>query len=128
MTDFTFDFDTFSDLYKDVNGFRPRGHEFYDADTTDERRQEIWDFYCQQLDEELERQKAEQAEAVVHFEAKLEELIALGAGDRENALRWLRDAQSESDRRYGNEYLEYFYNLPFGYIDGVRPGFLEEAA
>lgn len=31
-SEYTFDYDSFSDLHKDVYGFRPRTHEFYFAD------------------------------------------------------------------------------------------------
>lgn len=120
MTNFTFDYDCFSDLYKDVNGFRPRGHEFYAPETTDERRQEIWDLYCRQLDVEIDRQRAEEAEAVVRFEAKIAELISIGAGDRETALRWIRERD--------DEHLEWQFGLPFGYLSGTRPGFIKEVA
>ena len=38
---YTYSDELFSDLYKDVYGFRPRGHEFFTA--CPERKQEIWD-------------------------------------------------------------------------------------
>ena len=57
MSKFTFDTNLFSDLHKDVYGFRPRGHWFYDASTTDEQRQEEWDYLCKRLDEQLEEEK-----------------------------------------------------------------------
>lgn len=111
MTDFTFDTDAFSDFYKDVNGFRPRGHEFYAPETSDERRQEIWDQLLADHDAEMVRYYAAQEEGKSRFEADVKKMIAFGAADRETAIRWMADAVDG-----GKDYLEYSYNLPYGYL------------
>lgn len=117
MSNFTFDINGFSDLYKDVHGVRPREHEFYDATTTDERRQEIWDYYCQMLDEELKREQNQKALAVEKFEDRLFRLIVLGAGDRETAIRWMADAYDpEMGELQIYEEIEFVLGLPYGYI------------
>jgi hypothetical protein len=113
MSNFTFDYDVFSDLYKDVNGFRPRGHEFYAPETTDERRQEIWDFYCEQLDREMTAEREREGRATTDFEDRVAGLLAVGAGDRETAIRWLMDAE-DVDGDVG--YFEYKLGLPAGYL------------
>lgn len=111
MTDFTFDYDAFSDFYKDTNGFRPRGHEFYRPETSDERRQEIWDQLIVAHEAEMERYYAAQEEGKARFEADVEKTIAYGAPDRETAIRWMTDAVDG-----GADYLEYSYNLPYGFL------------
>lgn len=87
--EFTFDYDCFSDLYKDVNGFRPRSHRFYMPETTDEERQEIWDDMCEELDRVLEADKLREEQDVEAFKALIQKTIEMGAEDEEQALRWI---------------------------------------
>jgi len=89
MSKYTFDYDLFSDLHKDVYGFRPRYHEFYDESTTDDERQRIWDRTCIALELEIEREAQAKIEAEAEFKAMVQKTIELGAGDEETALRWL---------------------------------------
>ena len=82
-----------SDHFKSANGFRPRG---------------IWDFE-EMTDSELlaleervyadacsawEREKARQAESAERFENLVLETVAMGAGTREVALRWLLSTEA----------------------------------
>lgn len=89
MSNFTFDADIFSDLYKDAHGFRPRYHRFYDENTTDEERQIIWDSTLVALDEAIELEEAAKAQALENFKSLVQKTIELGASDEETALRWL---------------------------------------
>lgn len=89
MSKFTFDADIFSDLYKDAYGFRPRYHRFYDEATTDEERQEMWDYTCQVLEETIAQEREHEARCLRDFEALVQKTIELGARDEETALRWL---------------------------------------
>ena len=95
MNAFTFCTDTFSDLYKDVNGFRPRGHEFYALETTDARRQEIWDQYVQMLDAVFAEDDHQQELDRREHEMAVFSTIAAGAGDTETAERWLESADDQ---------------------------------
>ena len=52
---FTYDEDLFSDLHKDTYGFRPRTHRFYEAPP--EEKQEIWNFVCEELKQEIKYQE-----------------------------------------------------------------------
>ncbi len=92
--EYTYDDDTYSDLHKDVYGFRPRG-EAYLAWTrmTDAEKQAEWDYLVRRLGEEVDRERIEQEEAAARFEARVTATIAAGAGDRETALRWIYDAE-----------------------------------
>lgn len=118
MTEFTYDEDLFSDLYKDANGFRPRSHEFYWDETTPQRKQEIWDATIKDLNAEIEYQEQAQKESVVKFEKLVEETIESGAGDRETAIHWLRTAEDDEYMENDDGYFEYTYNLPYGYLKG----------
>lgn len=114
MTGFTYDEELFSDLHKDAYGFRPRGHWFYDERCTPEDKQAIWDRTIEYLDAEIAHRKEEQARAVAAFEERIVGLIACGAGDRANAIRWLLQAQEDSCDPVGE--LEYELGLPWRYL------------
>ena len=87
---FTYSDDCFSDLFKDVNGFRPRGSLMDDwNDRTPRQKQELWNALCDELEENCKREKDEAAEAVDAFENTVQTFITFGAGDRVNALRWM---------------------------------------
>ena len=84
---FTYSEELFSDYHKDTYGFRPRGHEFYDA--TPERKQEIWDNVEQDFLQEMVREEQAKAVALERFNALLEQFMTYGATDRTTALRWM---------------------------------------
>lgn len=86
---FTYSEELFSDFYKDTYGFRPRGHEFYDA--TPERKQEIWDYVEQDFLQEMVREEKAKAEALEQFEREVALTISYGAKDRADALRWMTE-------------------------------------
>ena len=112
---YTYDENIFSDLYKDTFGFRPRGHEFYQASPM--RKQEIWDFLMVAHGEEMERYHAEQARQTAEFEKLITDTIKLGARDRETAIRWLLDDldDDESLEYYGGSYACFHLNVPYSY-------------
>ena len=89
MSRFTFDYDLYSDLHKDAYGFRPRHSRFYDDATTDEERQEMWDWACRDLDIAIEEERQAKLRAEADFKALVQKTIELGARDEETALRWL---------------------------------------
>lgn len=115
MTKFTFDADLFSDLHKDAYGFRPRGHRFYDAETTDEERQEMWDYTLADLERTLDQEKREQAANLAKVEAMIAENMAFGAQSREQAIKWLVQALNPSsvDLMYGGEWVCFEYGIAF---------------
>jgi len=89
MSNFTFDIDLYSDLYKDAYGFRPRGGYFYDEECTDEERQRIWDATVADANARFEREQEEERRAVAEFKQTVAKTIEVGARDEETALRWL---------------------------------------
>ncbi len=113
MTKFTFDYNTFSDLHKDAFGFRPRNHRFYSTLTTDEQRQEDWDYTCKCLDAEMERMENAEIQSDLYFEERIESAILSGADDRKTAIRWIfqSDNVSNFDTVYGFGYVQYNYGI-----------------
>lgn len=90
--EYTYSEDIFSDLHKDAYGFRPRGHEFYDA--TPDRKQEIWDYICEVVEDNIAAEKEHEARAVRDFQRLVHRVIELGACDRKTALRWLTSGET----------------------------------
>ena len=103
----------YSDLYKDVHGFRPRG--FHGWNDYDALGAEIEWLYGQ-LEEVIVREKEEQARAVERFEARVAETIAIGAGTREVAIRWIAQGAENPDP----ESLCYVLGIPLDYLGKKR--------
>ncbi len=74
-----------SDLYKDVNGFRPRGYNFHNWSF-----QELGDFVTDLMainTKQIEDEKAWENKAI-------KDVMSVGADDKETALRWLDQADA----------------------------------
>ena len=110
---FTYDEDIFSDMHKDAYGFRPRGHEFYDA--TPERKQEIWDSVCEDVEREIEREALAQSEAVADFRQKVVDMMGIGARDEHQAKKWIIQGlgATATDLMYGGEWVCFELGLPY---------------
>jgi hypothetical protein len=97
---------TYSDLYKEVYGTRPRhvGHvsqvEFDDLLAAHDAHMVI----------ELAQQDAD----IAAFEQLVTDTMAMGNIDRKTAIRWLQDADSD----YADEsYFCFCHNLPYNYFN-----------
>ncbi len=87
MDTYTFSEDCYSDLYKDVYGFRPRNTLFHDL--SDDLKQEIWDDLCKQLEINIDEEAIRESVSVSEFQKLLAKSIELGAKDESEALWWL---------------------------------------
>tara|TARA_B110000259_G_scaffold72802_1_gene85764 strand:- start:6482 stop:6853 length:372 start_codon:yes stop_codon:yes gene_type:complete len=74
-----------SDLFKDVNGFRPRGYNFHNWSF-----QELTDF-INDLSEVSEKQEADEREWA---KKAIKNVMSVGADCKETALRWLDQADA----------------------------------
>ena len=102
-----------SDASKDAMGFRTR----LDIDNmTIEQVMAACDYWEQRVIEAIEEDKIREAECIAEFEKSVADIIDMGAGDRETAIRWLKG----EDEWYINDesYFEYSYGLPYGYLSG----------
>ena len=100
------------DAYKNAHGFRPR-HMNLQAMTEQELEAEL-SYLSDVIDRNEREREAEEAEAIVRFEARVKSLIETGASDRETAIRWIRQAE---DAEYGDmDFLCYTLGLPYGYF------------
>ena len=119
---YTYDERIVSDLHKDAYGSRPREGFWnkWEAASNDER-QAIWDDLCQIfMQRETEERIAEEL-AIAEFEARVAELMDMGADDRTQAIRWIIQGMGIDESGRGGmwhvyEELEWQLGLPFGYL------------
>ena len=84
--------DIFSDLYKDVYGYRPREHRFFVE--CDEEKQKIWDELCHQLEVNMKHEKIAEEKAVAEFKERIDQAQVWGARDYWDALRWITGCET----------------------------------
>ena len=102
--------DGYSDLHKDVYGFRPR-HDMRHLDV--EQWKLVYSRLYRQLDENNEAEAVAEAAAIIAFETRVEKVIAMGAADRAAAIRWIADAENADGDL---SYLAYLLGLPYRYL------------
>lgn len=95
-----------SDLYKDVHGFRPRGYNF--EEWSFQELTEYVNDLSDQADAEMERLRIYEEAATELFNKRVQEVIDLGAGDRETALRWMLQGDMGDDKELDLYAVEYF--------------------
>jgi len=79
---FTYSDDCISDLHKEVYGYRPRGAYWDDWDNcTPTQKQKTWDEYCRALEIQMAETKTQEEQDVAKFEARVQDVIELGAGN-----------------------------------------------
>ena len=99
----------YSDVYKEIMGFRPRWDLSHLTD--EELGEELRKLYEERTNTNTLRAQDE-LRAIAEFEATIQNLICIGAKDRETAIRWLRDPAYGLQRD-----LEWDFCLPIGYLD-----------
>jgi hypothetical protein len=120
LTD-TYAGDVYSDLYKDVYGFRPRNCTFVSVEAFDAE----WEYLVNRLDEQQHQEKKQQEISRELFELRVNDTMELVRGiDRARAIEIIADAEGELDQMewYGYESLEYHFGLGFGYIKSTMQG------
>lgn len=108
------DGDIFSDLYKDVHGFRPRYIRFASLEEFDARYTEL----CAELSMQIEEDKVRQAANLEKFAERVMETMKLCNCDQVRAVEIIADAEGELDeyKWYGPERLEWHFDLKYGSI------------
>lgn len=99
------------DAYKDAYGFRPRNLAVSHF-TAEDFQHEIT-YLSTEIERNEARRREDEKAAAVDFEARIGEMIALGAKTRENALRWIHEADGTDG---DDERLAYHNGLPFDYF------------
>ena len=102
---YTYSDDLISDLHKEVYGRRPTASFWMDWYTASQsQKQDTWDEYCRVNDLQEIESKAQEVRDVAAFEARIQDVISLGASNRVEALRWI----SESETFYHGQDVEHF--------------------
>lgn len=91
-----------SDAHKDAYGFRPRGYNYAEWSMADLEAEA--DRLSEAVTRAIEANELEENRAVEAFEQSVQNTIAMGAGDRATALRWLTGAETF----YGYQCVESF--------------------
>lgn len=108
------EFELYSDLHKDVYGFRPTRAAMEDFNALPyAKKKEEWDYLCDQLEREMEREKLEKIDAIARFETRVHEACAALGVTRETYLRWEMDA-ADVDGDIG--YFEWQNGLPYDHL------------
>ena len=119
MTTYTFEDEIFSDLCKEVYGVRAParagGHLSHYYNETSENKQKIWDDLCNDLDIVQAEEAAQEKDSIAAFEARVAKTIALGAGNRETALKWIVQSEDLDDYNYMPGHAAWIFNLPHSY-------------
>ena len=119
---YTFDENIVSDLHKDARGFRPTEY-WWDQWSlcTDVQKQTMWDALCVELEEEMDREKLEQARALAKLMDRILETMKLGADDQKTAIKWIMAAEefSDYDIQYGPSYFCYHFGLNYSVAKGL---------
>ena len=117
-----------SDLYKDVNGVRPRFYNFHEW--SDSELESFTDKLIAQLKENEELERLQEEADVKRFQDQVQKTIELGAGDRKTALKWLFSSEEYDQGEYvtdwdvdGFLYSQGIVHSDFG--KGVRKELLE---
>lgn len=119
---FTFDADLFSDLHKEVYGFRPRGHWFYDADTTDAERQAEWDHLCKVSERQFREEEEANARKLAQFESDVAKIQSIVNCSREQAIyHYVESLRPDAYDLRDAGYLCYCNDLPYELASVLAP-------
>jgi hypothetical protein len=102
---FTYCDDLISDFHKDVYGYRPRESFWNEWETlTPTQKQTIWDEYDRVSELQAIEAKAQDERDIAEFEARVQDVINIGAGNRKTALKWI----TQSETFYHSQDVEHF--------------------
>lgn len=118
-TTYTFDESLYSDLHKDVYGFRPSAasFEFWNS-MSDAKKQAEWDLLLERLSDELDQDRMDLADHMCEIDHMIMDTIEHGARDPQEAMRWLTQVFWEEISHFGISYWTYemFGSCDFGLI------------
>jgi hypothetical protein len=116
MADYTYDDDVFSDLYKDIHGYRPRHHPYWTSLPAE--KQVWWDQLLVQHEEHYREEEEREKEILASWEAQVSVIMDSFRLDRPTAIRWLLQAEGLEDEE-DRDYCCYCMGLPYGTLKEV---------
>ena len=118
MTQYDFCDDSFSDLHKDVYGFRPRGIIMENWNMMpDEQKQVRWDELCEELEANEKADRIALRNNIASHQNSVQNVIDVGAGDRATAISWM---VSEEEFYHSQDVEHYVWNLGILFSDYGR--------
>ena len=100
-----------SDVSKDARGYRTRLN--WDEYSMEEL-EAIADDFTEELRREIKREEEREQECIAEFERLVKECIAMGAGDRETAIRWIVEGHDEVNLSHDDpSYICFLFGLPY---------------
>jgi hypothetical protein len=102
------------DMYKDAHGVRPRGIDT--SNWTEEDFLKEFEYLAKVIEQEEAQRRQDEERAMHDFEMRVLNLQMSGAKSREQALRWIHEAEETNG---DDEYLCYCLGLPYGYFRKV---------
>jgi hypothetical protein len=99
------------DMYKDAFGVRPRGIDT--SGWTEAYFEQEFALLADTIQQNEEAAKESERAYIAKFEARVNDLVSMGAKNRETALCWIMDG---SDAGGDFEYLAYLEGLPYNYF------------
>lgn len=103
--------DLYWDMYKEAYNVRPR-HVDFNSMTMEQMTKDI-EYFESVVQENYKQRLIDEAHAIEQFEIRVAAVIATGAGTREDAIRWIHEAE---DTQGDDDYLCYNLGLPYGYF------------
>lgn len=104
---------TYSDMYTDAYGIRPRHHQYFNS--VEEIEIELKTLETA-IEKRIERERIMEQQAISEFEESVIKVINIGAGNRKTAIQWLIEAAgSPTDI----DYFCYCNGLPYNYLSDV---------
>ncbi len=118
MTQYDFCDDSFSDLHKDVYGFRPRGIIMENWNMmSDDQKQVRWDELCEELEVNENADRIALRNNIASHQNSVQNVIDVGAGDRATAISWM---VSEEEFYHSQDVEHYVWNLGILFSDYGR--------
>lgn len=118
---YTFDDILFSDLYKDAYGHRPSHRYILEwHDMTNSQKQDEWDLLMSVFASNEARKKEQDEVNIEMFYDRIERMMADGAESKEQAIRWICDAEGIDYNDPDVGYICFQLGLPYSMENVIR--------
>lgn len=102
---FDYSDDCISDFHKEVYGHRPSSTYMQEWNASSpSQKQKVWDEYARINEIQMKEAKEQEAADIEKFEARIQDVINIGAGNRRTALKWI----AEGETFYHSQDVEHF--------------------
>lgn len=115
---FTYSDDLFSDLFKDVNGFRPRGALMDEwNERTPRQKQELWNALCDELEENEKATRKAEAKNLDEFRDNVRKVMRICSCNWVKAVKYLAEADKTEIDRSDQDFDYFLWTQGLGFQD-----------